>query len=85
MPPSVVLLALVAVGVPSAARAIVGRPRLVLASTLASAVAVVVAQVAGEVARSPLAVVGDAQLGPALLASAFASAVVALVEGPHRG
>ncbi len=79
-----VLLALVAVGVPSAARAVLGRPRLLLAATLASAVGVVLAQVAGELPRSPVAVVGDAQLGPALVASALASAVVALVEGPHN-
>ena len=78
------LLALVAIGVPSAARAVLGRPRLQIAATLASASGVVVAQVIGELARSPLAVVGDAQVGLALVASAFACVVVALVEGPHN-
>ncbi len=83
MPPSIILLALVAIGVPSVARAVLGRPRLSLASTLASVLAVVLAQVAGELARWSLAVVGDTQIGAALAASAFACVVVGLVEGPH--
>ncbi len=82
MPPSVVLLALVAIAVPSAARAVLGRPRLLFAATLASAIAVLIAQVLGELAGSSIAVVGDAHVGPAVVASALACAVVALIEGP---
>lgn len=84
MPPSLVLLALVAIGVPSAARALLGRPRLQLAATLASAVASLAAQALGELTRSPTAVVGDTQVGAAVLASVLACAVVALVERPRR-
>lgn len=84
MPASLVLLALVAVAVPSAARAVVGRPRMLLAATLASGVASVAAQVVGELTRTGLGVVGDAQVGAAVVGSALASAVVALVEGPHN-
>lgn len=78
------VLAVVAIGVPSAARALLGRPRLGLAATLASVIAVVLAQVAGDLGRWSVFVLGDTQLGPALAASAFACVVVALVEGPRR-
>ncbi len=83
MPPSIALLALVALAVPSGARAVLGRPRLQLAATLAAAIAVTLAQLVGELSRAGLGLVGDAQLGAAVLVSAFACAVVALVEGPH--
>lgn len=82
MPPAVVLLALVGLGVPSALRAIVGRPRFVVAAILASLVATVAAQVGGDLLQLRLAVVGDAQVGLAALASLAASALVAIVEGP---
>ena len=80
MPPALVLLGLVAVAVPAAAHALFGRPRLVIAAVVASAVAVVVAQVAGELARINVAVVGDAQLGAAIVASVFGTALIALAE-----
>lgn len=83
MPPSLVLLALVAVAVPAAARAIVGRPRLIRAALLASAVAVVIAQAIGELSRTGFGVVGDTQLAAAVIASAVGTALVALVE-PRR-
>ena len=80
MPPSLVLLGLIAIALPAGAHALLGRPRLLLAAFVASAVAVVVAQVAGELARVSVAVVGDAQLGAAVVASAFGTALVALAE-----
>ena len=84
MPPSFVLLVLVAVGVPSALRAAFGRPRFQLAATVASGVCVAAAQVAGELIQLQLGVVGDAQVGLALLATLAACALVAIVEGPAR-
>ncbi|HYY53768.1 MAG TPA: hypothetical protein VFA01_00175 [Candidatus Dormibacteraeota bacterium] len=83
MPPSLVLLGLLAIAIPTAARALVGRPRLLAAALLASAIGALIAQVAGELARSGIGVIGDTQLGLAAVASAFATAVVALVE-PRR-
>jgi hypothetical protein len=80
MPPSLVVLALVAVAVPAASRAVFGRPRLLLAASIASAIAVVIAQALGELARLGVGVAGDAQLGAAAVASALATALVALVE-----
>ena len=80
MPPSLVLLGLVAVAVPAGARAVLGRPRLLLAATIASVVAVVIAQTIGELARFGVGVAGDAQLGAAAVASAVATAFVALLE-----
>jgi hypothetical protein len=84
MPPSLVLLALVAIAVPTAARAVFGRPRLLVAALLASAIAVVVAQAAGELARLGIGVIGDAQLGAAAFASAIGTTLVMLVE-PRAG
>jgi len=80
MPPSLVLLGLVAVAVPAVARAVLGRPRLLLAATIASVVAVVIAQTLGELAQLAVGVAGDAQLGAAAVASAVATAFVALLE-----
>lgn len=83
MPPVVVLLALLAVGIPGLLRAALGRPRLQLVAIVASAIGVTGAQVAGELLRFPFAVVGDTHVGLAALASLTASALVAIVEGPQ--
>lgn len=85
MPPALVLLALLAIGLPSALHAALGRPRFVLAATTASLVAAVVAQVVAERGGASLFVVGDAQLGAAALGSLLACGVVIVVEGPPRG
>lgn len=82
VPPALVLLALLAVGIPSALHAALGRPRLQLVATVASAVGVVVAQAVGELLRLSVGLVGDAHVGLAVAASLAASAVVAIVEGP---
>jgi hypothetical protein len=84
MPPALVLLALVALGVPSALRAAFGRPRFQLAAVGASAVAVLVAQVLGELTSSRFAVVGDAQAGLATIAALVACALVTMVERSAR-
>jgi hypothetical protein len=84
MPPSLVLLGLVAVAIPAGAHAFAGRPRLLVAALVASAAAVAVAQALAELSRASAGVVGDAQLGAALIASALATAFVALVEPRRR-
>lgn len=81
VPPALILLALLAVGVPSALRAALGRPRLQLVATAASTIGVIAAQALGELFRVSLGVVGDAQVGLAVVASLAAAAVVSMVEG----
>lgn len=83
MPPTLVVLALVAVAVPAAARAALGRPRLLLPAMLASAAAAALAQAGADLVRLGLGVVGDTQLGAAVAACVFATAVVALAERPY--
>jgi hypothetical protein len=80
MPPALILLALLAIGVPSALRAAFGRPRFQLAAVGASAVAVLVAQALGELVRSRVAVIGDTQAGLALIGALAACALVTMVE-----
>lgn len=84
MPPAFVAVALVALGVPAALRAITGRPRGLPAAWLASLAAVLVAQAAGELAGTRLGVVGDAQIALAGFGAALASGVVAAVESRRR-
>ena len=80
MPPAIVAIALVAIGVPAAMRALLGRPRGLGAAWLASAAAVAVAQTIGELAGSHTGVLGDAHVLFAGLGAALATAVVAAVE-----
>jgi hypothetical protein len=85
VPPAVVPLALIAIGVPAAFRAVLGRPRSLAAAWVAALAAVVVAQVLGELTGSRAGVLGDAQLLLAFVLSALASAAVALRERASRG
>jgi len=85
MPPAVVPLALIAIGVPAALRALAGRPRSLGSAWLAAVAAVAVAQAAGELAGSRVGVLGDAQLLYASVAAAISSAAVALLERASRG
>ena len=62
MPPALVPLAIVAIGVPAALRAALGWPRSLGAAWLLALTAVAIAQAAGEVTGSRLGVLGDAQL-----------------------
>ena len=81
MPPALVPLALVALGVPSALHAATGRPRALGRAWLLSLAAVVVAQAAGELTASRLGVLGDAQLLFAGIASVLAAVGAAIAEG----
>jgi hypothetical protein len=84
MPPAIVPLALVALGVPAAFRAILGRPRTLGSAWLAAAAAAAIAQVAGEILGLRIGVLGDAQLLLAGALSALTSALVALLERRER-
>ena len=84
MPPAVVAVALVAIGVPAALTALLGRPRGLPAAWLASLAAVLVAQSAGELAGSRFDVLGDAQLVQAGVGATIASLAVAAVETRRR-
>ena len=85
MPPAVVPLALVAIGVPAALRALVGRPRALGAAWLAAFAAVAVAQAIGELSGSRVGVLGDAQLLFAAIAALITSALLMLRERASRG
>ena len=84
VPPAVVPLLLVAIGVPAALRAVIGRPRGLGTAWLAAAAAVAVAQVIGELSGSRVGVLGDAQLLFAAIAAAVTSALLAVVERASR-
>lgn len=84
MPPAVVAVALVAIGVPAALRALFGRPRGLGATWLASLAAAAAAQSAGELAGSRLGVLGDAQVLLAGIGATLASLAVAAVETRRR-
>jgi hypothetical protein len=84
MPPAIVPLALVALGVPAALRAILGRPRTLGSAWLAAAAAAAIAQVAGEILGLRIGVLGDAQLLLAGVLATLTSALVALLERRER-
>ena len=85
MPPDLVPLALVAIGIPAALRAITGRPRALVAAWLAGLVAVAIAQTLGELTSTRVAVLGDAQLGAAVVAALITSVLLVLREAAARG
>ncbi|MDE3113684.1 MAG: hypothetical protein KGN00_00560 [Chloroflexota bacterium] len=85
MPPAVVPLALVAIGVPAALRALIGRPRALGAAWLAAFAGAAVAQTLGELTSMRLAVLGDAQLGAALVATLVTSLLLVVRESAARG
>ncbi len=84
MPPALVPLALVAVGVPAALRALVGRPRSLGRAWLLALAGVAIAQAAGELTASRVGVLGDAQVAFAIVAAAIAAVGVSLAEGRGR-
>lgn len=84
MPPAVVLLALVAIGVPAGVRAAVGRPRSLAPAWLLAGAAVATGQVIGEISGATVGVVGDAQLLLALVGAALAAVAVAVAEGSAK-
>jgi hypothetical protein len=85
VPPALIPLALVALGVPAAIRAALGRPRSLGAAWVLAAAAVALAQAAGEIAGSRLGVLGDAQLLLAAVGAAVAAFAVSVVEPHPRG
>lgn len=85
MPPAVIPLALVALGVPAALRALVGRPRALGLAWLAALAAVAAAQVIGEVTGGRSGTLGDAQVLLAALAATITSALLALREKVSSG
>lgn len=84
MPPALVPLALVAVGVPAMVRALAGRPRGLGAAWLLAIAGVAIAQAAGEITASRVGVLGDAQLLFASLAALIAAAGVSVAERGRR-
>ena len=81
MPPALVPLALLAIGVPAAMRSALGRPRSLGRAWLLSLTAVAIAQAAGELTGSRLGVVGDAQVLFAALGALLAAVGLAIAEG----
>lgn len=80
MPPALVILALVAIGVPSGVRALLGRPRSLPAGWVAAATAAVLAQSVGELAGWRGGTLGDAQLGLSVGAAVVACLLLAGFE-----
>lgn len=85
MPPAVIALALVALGVPAAMRAAAGRPHSLGAAWVLAAAAVALAQAVGEISGSRLGVLGDAQLLLAAIAAAVAAFAVSVAEPRRKG
>lgn len=81
MPPALVPLALVAIGVPAAIRAAVGRPKGMLAAWVLSIAAVLAAQTIGEIAGWRTGTLGEAQVLSGCVGAALASLTVAVLEG----
>lgn len=84
MPPALIPLALVALGVPAALRATLGRPRSLGAAWILAAAAVALAQAAGEVSGLRVGVLGDAQLLLAAVAALIAAFAVSVAEPRSR-
>jgi hypothetical protein len=84
MPPALIPLALVALGVPAALRAALGRPRSLGAAWVLAAAAVALAQAAGEIVGSRVGVLGDAQLLLAAVGAAVAAFAVSVAEPQRR-
>ena len=84
MPPALVPLARVAIGIPAALRAALGRPRSLGAAWLLALAAVAVAQAAGELTGSRVGVLGDAQLLFASVGALLAAAGQSVAEGDAK-
>jgi len=85
MPPALIPLALVALGVPAALRAVLGRPRSLGAAWILAAAAVALAQAVGEISGARVGVLGDAQLLLASIAAVLAAFAVSVAEPRSRG
>jgi len=85
VPPAVVVVGLVALGVPAGVRAIFGRPRSLGRAWLLAGALALAAQALGELSGVSLGVLGDTQLALAVVAAGIAAAAVAIAEGPAKG
>jgi thiamine monophosphate synthase len=85
VPPAVVVLGLVALGVPAGVRAAFGRPRSLGRAWLLAAALALAAQALGELSGVSLGVLGDTQLALAVVAAGIAAGTVAIAEGPGKG
>jgi hypothetical protein len=81
VPPALVPLLLVAIGVPAAVRAASGRPKGMAAAWILSGAAVLAAQTLGEIAGWRAGTLGEAQVLFAVCGAALASVTVAVLEG----
>ncbi len=84
MPPALIPLALVALGVPAALRATLGRPRSLGAAWILAAAGVALAQAVGEISGLRIGVLGDAQLLLAAVAALIAAFAVSVAEPRSR-
>jgi hypothetical protein len=84
MPPAVVVLGLVALGVPAGVRAVFGRPRSLGRAWLLAGALALTAQALGELSGVSLGVLGDTQLALGIVAAGIAAATVAIAEGPAK-
>lgn len=84
MPPVVVTLAIVAVGVPAAARAIIGRPRALGRAWLLAVAAVAGAQALGELTGWTVGLLGDTQLLFAVAGATLVAVGAAVAEAPAK-
>lgn len=80
MPPALVPLALLAIGIPASLRALFGWPRALATAWVAAVAAVAVAQVLGELTGVRAGVLGDAQLLLAAIGATLTSLAIAFLE-----
>ena len=80
-----VVLGLVALGVPAGIRAAFGRQRSLGRAWLLAGALALAAQALGELSGVSLGVLGDTQLVLAVVAAGIAAATVAIAEGPAKG
>ena len=84
MPPALIPLALLALGIPAALRAAVGRPHSLSRAWLLAFTAVAIAQAAGELTGSRLGMLGDAQVLFAAAGALLASIGLSVAEGDSK-
>ena len=80
MPPTLVPLLLIALAIPAALRAVLGRPRAIGPAWLLASAAVLGAQAIGELAGARTGLLGEAQLLPAAIGASLATLGVAIRE-----
>ena len=80
MPPALVPLVLVALGIPAAVRAAFGRPRGMLGAWVLALAAALLAQALGEIGGWRTGTLGEAQVLLAAVGAALATVAVAFLE-----